>query len=391
MTYPSIVLCEPLEDTLLNGHPWVYEGSFHPHDPFESGNVVDILGQQGEWIARGVYDADSPIRVRVWTTRERTRVNNQLLEERIRDALKRRPFPSSATTGFRLLNGEGDRVPGLVCDIYANVAVFRVDGIGAERWLEPAERIVSNLLDIEHVAVRRSEIYRRGRPAAQWVTGGVDEVAFKENDITFVCDPIQGQKTGFFLDQRANRARVAQSCVGRRLLNLFGYTGGFSIAAACAGAARTTTVDLSKPALSDARRIFEMNGVPSPAHAFEASDVFEYLKQFDEGSAPFDVVVCDPPSFIHKRENMHKGIEAYVDLFSQTLRIMPSRSRVALASCSSHIDREKFMDIVSQAARKAGVAYVVQGLWGADVDHCFLPNFTEADYLQFAIGTLHRD
>lgn len=388
MANPAIQLNQPLHEVIRRGHPWVFMDAVNFDDSIKAGTVVDLYSVDWEWVARGVWDPDSPIRFRAWTTNPDVAVNNNLLEQRIRQALKWRPFPNPETNGFRALNGEGDRTPGLVCDVYANVAVFRVDGVAAERWLQPAQRLMKKLLGVEHIAVRRSQIYAQDKETAEWLEGGVDEVIFTERGLKYVCDPISGQKTGFFLDQRANRARLAEVSKGRRLLNLFGYTGAFSLAAAAAGAARTTTVDLAKPAIKAAERHFEINGLVPQAHEFVASDVFDYLEQFQTGRAPFDVVVCDPPSFAHRRSDLERATLAYVRLFSKVFEVMPSGSHVALASCSSHIHGEHFRRIVADAAAEAQVSYVMQGIWGADVDHPILASFPEGDYLQFSLGTL---
>lgn len=388
MANPAIQLNQPLHEVIRRGHPWVFMDAVNFDDSIKAGTVVDLYSVDWEWVARGVWDPDSPIRFRAWTTNPDVAVNNNLLEQRIRQALKWRPFPNAETNGFRALNGEGDRTPGLVCDVYANVAVFRVDGVAAERWLQPAQRLMKKLLGVEHVAVRRSQIYAQDKETAEWLEGGLDEVIFTEGGLKYVCDPISGQKTGFFLDQRANRARLAEVSKGRRLLNLFGYTGAFSLAAAAAGAARTTTVDLAKPAIKAAERHFEINGLVPQAHEFVASDVFDYLEQFQPGRAPFDVVVCDPPSFAYRRSDLERAIQAYVRLFSKVFEVMPAGSHVALASCSSHIHGEHFRRIVADAAAEAQVSYVMQGIWGADVDHPILASFPEGDYLQFSLGTL---
>lgn len=391
MSNVTASLTQPLEDVIRRGHPWVFFDAVHGPRDARPGTPVDLLGRDGTFVGRGVWDPESPIRMRVWTLNEETPVNNATLEARIRAALKSRSFPTHDTNGFRAMNGEGDRLPGIVCDVYNNVAVFRLDGVAAERWLEPASRLIQKLLSVEHIAVRRSEIYAGDHETAEWVLGGVDEVEFQELGMTFVADPLSGQKTGFFLDQRANRQRLARVSRGKRLLNLFGYSGAFSVAAATQGAAHTTTVDIAKPALVDAERHFRLNGLYPEAHEFIASDVFDYLEQYWQGKAPFDVVVCDPPSFAHRKEDLGRATSAYLRLFAKVFDVMPGGSRVAMASCSSHISRERFVDIVVRAAQDARVSYVLQGIWGADVDHTTLAAFPEGDYLQFCLGTIYRD
>lgn len=391
MSTPTAILTQPLEDVIRRGHPWVFYDAVRGPQDVRPGTPVDLLARDGSFVGRGVWDPESPIRMRIWTLNPDTPVNNATLEARIRAAVKARTFPTADTNGFRALNGEGDRIPGVVCDVYDDVAVFRLDGLAAERWLEPASRLIQKLLHVKHVAVRRSEIYAGENDAAEWLVGGVDEVQFQEFGMTFVADPLKGQKTGFFLDQRANRQRLAEVSRGKRLLNLFGYSGAFSVAAAMQGAARTTTVDIAKPALADAKRHFELNQLVPEAHEFVASDVFDFLEEYWTGKAPFDVVVCDPPSFAHRKDDLGRATQAYIRLFSKVFDVMPNGSRVALASCSSHISRERFVDLVIRAARDAGVSYVMQGLWGADVDHTVLAPFPEGDYLQFSLGSIYRD
>lgn len=389
--YPRADLIKPIEDSLRGGNPWIYADAIR-HQPGRPGDIVDIYDTQGQWLGRGVLDPNSPIRVRLWTLMPQVDVNNALLEQRIRAARRRRPFPTAQTTGFRLLNGEGDRLPGLVCDIYGDLAVLRPDGEAAERWITKARQVIGQLLPIKHWALRRSRRHAQNKPVAQWLTDPPQHpLRFLEDGLTYEIDPIQGQKTGFFLDQRASRARLASYCPGKRLLNLFGYTGGFSLAAAARGAAKTTTVDIAAPAIDAARKNFELNHIPASAHDFAAADVFDFLEQFAPKSAPFEVVVCDPPSFAHRQADLPRASTKYRELFAKIFTIMPAQATIALASCSSHIDRPLFRQIITEAAQDAQVSLVLAGVFGADIDHPTLPGFPEGDYLQFALGSLERD
>ncbi len=396
-SYPEVTLTQSLEQTLRLGHPWIYADAVrHRKHSLKAGDVVDVVDRDGEFVGRGVIDPDNPVRVRVWTLNKDVDVDDELLRSRIKAARRRRQYPDGMTTGFRLLNGEGDRIPGLVCDIYDDVAVLRPDGLAAEkRWLEPARDIISRMFSIKHWVIRRSAIHSsKERPVSQWwgearPQGSV--VEFLEHGLRYECDVIEGQKTGFFLDMRANRERVGKLAAGKRVLNLFGYTGGFSLASAAQGAALTTTVDLAAPAIAQAKRHFELNGLYHPGHEFVVSDVFDYLEQFDEQTAPFELAICDPPSFAHKRRDLPRASQAYIRLFASLMRVMPSGTMLALGSCSSHIGRDLFLDLIAQAAREAGVQLVLVGVHGADHDHTFLPGFLEGDYLQCVLATLHRD
>jgi 23S rRNA (cytosine1962-C5)-methyltransferase len=397
MSYPTVHLTQQLGPKLRRGHPWIYADAVrHKGRGLSAGDVVEVVDASGDFVGRGIIDPDSPVRVRMWTTRDDVSVDDELLKQRIKDARRRRALPDGMTTGFRLLNGEGDRTPGLVCDIYGDVAVLRPDGIAAEqRWLKPARDIIASMFSIKHWVIRRSAIHADAkRPVAQWwgaAPESGDVVEFLEHGLRYECDVISGQKTGFFLDMRANRERVGRLAAGKRVLNLFGYTGGFSLASAAQGAAGTTTVDLAAPAVEQARRHFELNGLWHPGHEFVVSDVFAYLEQFGPQGAPFEVAVCDPPSFAHKRRDLKRAQAAYVRLFGTLMKVMRSGSVLVLGSCSSHIDRDMFLDLVGQAAMEAECQLVMTGVYGADHDHPFLPVFSEGDYLQCVMATLHRD
>ena len=395
--FPQVTLVQAnLVSKVAHGHPWLYADALrHKGVRAGAGDVVDVVDPKGTFLARGIFDPDSPIRVRVWTTSSQVAVDDELLAVRIKEARKRRPFPDAQTTGFRLLHGEGDGVPGVVCDVYGEVGVMRPDGVAAERWVEPAMAVISRSFgQIKHWAIRRSAIHTtHARPQSQWLTeapAGGNVVPFLEHGVQYVCDVIEGQKTGFFLDQRENRARVARLSPGKRVLNLFGYTGGFSLAAALAGAARTTTVDLAAPALEMAKENFRLNGLEPLAHEFVAKDVFEFLEAYKGKVAPFDVAVCDPPSFVHKRRDLPRATDAYIRLFGALLEAMASGSTVALASCSSHIHRDDFVDILARAAHLGGCQLVMQGVFGADLDHPTLPAFPEGDYLQCVIASVTK-
>ena len=385
-------LTQPIEASLRGGNPWIFEDAIQHPNNVRAGDIVRVVDTNAAAIGNGVIEPDHPIRIRLWTLApDDTKIDNDLLAARIRAALKRRPFPTSQTSGFRALNGEGDLIPGVTVDVYENVGVIRLDGRAAERWAAPTCDVLTRSVGLTHFAVVRSERYRGDAPTREWLTAAPPaDIIFREHGLRFICRPISGQKTGFFLDQRDNRARIAELAAGKRLLNLFGYSGGFSVAAAAAGAAYTVTVDQAQPALDDARLNFELNDLVPDAHGFERADVFDFLEQFDGGIAPFDIIVCDPPSFVHRRSDLTGGTEAYVRLFTQVMRCARNGAVVALGSCSSHVDGRRFRRIVADAAEQACVSYVVGGIHGAGADHPWPIGFPAANYLQFAIGTVMR-
>ena len=387
---PKARLTQNISKSLLEGHPWVYADAVELKEKVKNGTIVDLFDEENNFVGRGPFENGSPLSLRLWTTREGITVDDDLLWKRLASAKNARDrYFDDQTTGFRLCNGEGDRVPGIVIDIYESTGVIRVDGRAAERWIDSTKDFLVQACQIENIVVRRSEKYRDKHAKAVCVLGEVSKpISFLENGIKFLCDPIEGQKTGFFLDQRANRSEIAKWSKNKNLLNLFGYTGGFSLIAALRAQATTTTVDLAKPAIRMAKDNFRLNNLDLNAHDFVAMDVEKYLENFYRRQSPFDVIVCDPPSYVKRRKDLNQGKKAYVRLFAKVLDIAPLGGIVALASCSSHIGRKAFREIVNEASRVSKSPIKIHSFTGPDVDHPYLPGFPEFDYLQFMVVSI---
>ncbi len=384
---PKAKLTQNISKSLLGGHPWVYADALHLEEKVKNGTIVDLYDNDDLFIGRGPYENGSPLSLRLWTLRKGISVDDTLLWKRLESAKKLREcYFDENTTGYRLSNGEGDRIPGIVIDIYDSTGVIRVDGRAAERWIACTQDFLLQRCGMKNIVIRRSEKYRDKKPKAECVFGKISKpISFLEHGVRFICDPIQGQKTGFFLDQRANRSAISAWAKGKNMLNLFGYTGGFSVVAATTSGAKTTTVDLAKPAIEMARENFRINGLNLDEHQFIAQDVEAYLAQFYRRQSPFEVIVCDPPSYVKRRKDINKGKKAYIRLFAKVLEIAPLGGIVALASCSSHIDQKHFRDIVNEASRQAKSPVNIHSFSGPDVDHPYPPGFPEFDYLQFMV------
>jgi 23S rRNA (cytosine1962-C5)-methyltransferase len=212
------------------------------------------------------------------------------------------------------------------------------------------------------------------------------ELAVRENGLSFGVDLARGQKGGLFLDQRDNRAYVRTIAGGRRVLNLFGYTGGFSIYAAAGGAAHTTTVDLARGAIEAARQNFLRNQLPLEAAAFHAGDAFDFLARAARDRATFDLVISDPPSFAPSRKALPAALHAYRRLHHLCAAVTAPDGILCAASCSSHVDRGQFARTISEGVGDAGRRWTPQEMLGAAADHPVVPQFPEGDYLKFAVG-----
>jgi 23S rRNA (cytosine1962-C5)-methyltransferase len=295
-------------------------------------------------------------------------------------------FAQQKTNAYRLFNGEGDGLPGLVCDIYADHAVLATDGTGADNFWNSREiaEWLNQHLDIQSVLLKRRTA--DGKTISS-IFGSAPKspIVFRENDISFTADLLEGQKTGFYLDQRENRARIGQIAAGKTVLNVFGYTGGFSVYAGLGMAVKVTTVDQAAPALESADLHWQMNGLAPEKHTSICEDAFEYLKTSQKQNRSWEIVILDPPSFAPSEAALPQARKAYTRLIEIGARATKSGGLLAAASCSSHIDHSLFLEIIeasiSQARRKATIV----GIHGQPPDHPAPLVMPELRYLKFVL------
>jgi 23S rRNA (cytosine1962-C5)-methyltransferase len=398
---PRVVLRKNLVRAIRAGHPWIYRDALTAPEGLTDGALVFIVTADREGVARGFWDAHAPIAVRVVATAADGPDVGAVVDGRIAAALARRlTFIDRATTDtFRWIHGEADGLPGLHVDLYGKAAVVRTDGGGARAFYAglPARLAAAAAaagVPLETVVERGPE--RGGGEGAIATLGtlpqGEDaEIEVRENDVLFGVDLARGQKGGLFLDQRDNRQLVRRMASGLRVLNLFGYTGGFSIYAALGGAKETTTVDVAAPAIEAARRNYERNGLgglfPARAHLF-AEDAFAFLERTAAARERYDLVISDPPSFAPSERALPAALRAYERLHRLAAAVTAPGGTLCAASCSSHVHAEAFMETVERGVRAAGRSFTLVELRGAAACHPSLPNFREGDYLKFAVCRL---
>jgi len=385
---PHLRLAKELERSLRAGHPWVYADALMPPPPgLATGAVVDVATRDGRFVGRGLYDAGSPIAVRVATLDPAESLDGAFLRRRLASALAAREgaIDRATTDCFRWVNGEGDRLPGVVVDVYGPVAVVRFDGEAARVWRDGVVEALVALgapLGLRHVYERsrgaRGEVLHGGEPPRP--------VVVREHGAVFRVDVHAGQKTGFFLDQRDNRALLGRWARGRTVANLFGYTGGFSVQCARGGASRVVTVDVARQALADARENFAANGLDPAAHDFDCVDAFEWLDAAVAAGRTFDLVIVDPPSFAPSEKALKKALVAYRDLNASALRVVAPGGLFASASCSSHVAMEPFLEVLRDAAVVANRPLRLLEVRGQPPDHPSLPAFPEGRYLKFVLA-----
>jgi 23S rRNA (cytosine1962-C5)-methyltransferase len=384
----TLRLNRDLARTIKRGHPWVYADALRDLPRAAAGSPAVLLdNRKGEPVAVGFYDLGSPLAFRVCDTDGRTKLDQRWAELRLRDALSlRKSLFDPATTGYRLLNGEGDATPGLVVDVYGDTAVLKLDGPGPIGfWDAPgiAEWLVAQSAGVQTVYERRKERGREGR--VLFGTEPDKPAGFLEHGLHFTADVVRGQKTGFFLDQRENRQLIRSLARGRSVLNLFAYTGGFSVAAGAGGATHVTTVDLAQPAVDAAREHWRRNDLPDSQHDTIAADAFEFLADAAARRKKWDIVIVDPPSFAPNQESVSKAAAAYQTLIAGATRVNARGGLLAAASCSSHIDLPHFLHLCEEGISEARRRGTVLAIHGQPADHPSPLALPEFRYLKFVL------
>jgi 23S rRNA (cytosine1962-C5)-methyltransferase len=375
---PVVTLRKDLGRALRQGHPWVYRDALAAPPRLSPGQLVSVADRRGRAIAFGFFDTSSPIAVRVVALGP-VADPQALVRQRLREALtlRRAHLDLGRTNAFRWVHGEADRLPGLHVDVYADVVSVRYDGDGSRAFYRDLPALLREAGDGLPIRKLIDREQRAGEP---------EEVEVQEYGTRFVVDVGRGQKGGLFLDQRENRQTVARLAAGKSLLNLFGYTGGFSVHAALAGATRTDTVDIARPAIAAARRNFERNGLDLARAGFFAEDAFAFLEKAAARGQTWDIVVSDPPSFAPAQRSLPAARRSYLRLHRLAARVVGRRGTLAAASCSSHVSRAEFLDLVRSGVESAGRRFVLESYAGAGPDHPILPAFPEGDYLKLALG-----
>jgi 23S rRNA (cytosine1962-C5)-methyltransferase len=375
----KVILRKNLGRALRQGHPWIFRDALVEAPAVPGGAVVTVAGRDGRTLAHGYWDATGPIAVRVLDLLP-VRDVQVLVCDRLRQALAKRlaRLDRNQTNAFRWVHGEGDGLPGIHVDLYDQVAVVRFDGAGARAFYR----------DLDHLLAECSAPLRLSQVVDREQRASLGEIEVRENCIRFIVDLGRGQKGGLFLDQRENRHAVAVRAAGKSLLNLYGYTGGFSLYAAAAGATRTDTVDSAKPALATARRNFQLNHLSLEHAGFHATDALAFLDQAARRTRRWDIVVSDPPSFAPSRRALPAARSAYFRLHRLAATVVAPGGLLCAASCSSHFPRDEFLASVERGAAAAGRRFGLEAVTGAGFDHPALPAFPEGDYLKFAIGRI---
>ncbi len=381
---PTLTLKPGRERSVHLRHPWLFSGAFQelPRD-VEPGSFVYIQDSAKTHCGTGIYHPSTSLAVRLFTTSRPADPISHFLDQ-LRHALSIRvKHFAQNTTGYRLVNAEGDALPGLILDRFGSVVVLQSGIKGTERIKSQIVEVLRELLPLDGIIERSSSSSRthEGLSDSIGTLFGVvpEEVAFLEEDIHYLAHPHDGQKTGFFLDQRESRSWVRRNAAHRRVLNLFSFSGGFSLAAIAGGADSCTSVDSSQKVLDILKKQIELNQQSEAVHNAVCADVFDYVSEM---KADYDLVICDPPALIQDRAHHDRGIKAYRSLNRRIMEKMASGSILCTFSCSTFCLAEEFERLLMEAATSAHRTVAIIGRHGESFDHPRALSHPEGAYLK---------
>ena len=388
MTYKQIYLKRGKDESLRRFHPWVFSGAIQRFDDgIEEGETVEVLTADGEFIAVGHFQLGS-IAVRVLSFR-RISIDDEFWASRLSSALQMRQAiglcDNASNDSYRLVHGEGDHLPGLIIDVYGQTAVMQAHSIGMHL---ARHAIASQLLNV--MQGRIANVYYKSEttlpymePENGFLYGESTDNTALENGLRFQVDWLRGQKTGFFIDQRENRALVQQLAFNHRLLNCFGYTGGFSLAALKGGADYVETVDISKKAIDLCNRNVEMNFPGCSNHTGTVADVLQYIQTIKQSdNQAFDFIILDPPAFAKNHRTLQQGLKGYRAINQRAMEKIAPGGLLMTFSCSLAVSKEDFQTMVFTAAMNAHRRVRIVRQLPHAMDHPVSIHHPEGEYLK---------
>jgi 23S rRNA (cytosine1962-C5)-methyltransferase len=378
------------EASILRRHPWVYAGAIAgmsgtPQD----GETVDILDSNKTWLARGAYSAFSKIRIRIWTWDAAEKISEAFFKGRLEQSISLRHALQimQQSNACRLVNAESDGLPGLIVDQYDRTLVVQFLSSGAERWRERITELLAHLTQADSIFERSDAEVRKleGLPTRVGLLKGIEllgRIRIIENDLQFWVDIRQGHKTGFYLDQRINRRVVASLAAGRKVLDCFCYTGGFTLSAIKGGATSVVAVDESAQALEILKSNLLLNEIDTTRVSAREGDVFRVLRELRDRGDTFDMIVLDPPKFAATAAHVESAARGYKDINLLALKLLKPGGLLATFSCSGNISLDLFQKIVAGAAVDARVDVQILATLFQAPDHPVALSFPDGAYLK---------
>ncbi|MFA6235035.1 MAG: class I SAM-dependent methyltransferase [Bacteroidota bacterium] len=389
-TLPALTLKYGREDSLLRRHPWVFSGAIHSvvGDP-ASGETVRVHDALGKPLGVAAWSPESQIRARMWSFDAETNIDAAFFRQRIDVAIALRAmlFDVSRTNSYRLIASEADMLPGVIVDRYADLLVCQFLSAGAERWRETIVQVLAERFPACRFFERSDGDSREKEGLSERIGSiGNQELDLPcmmlEHGLQFAVDPVEGHKTGFYLDQRGNRALLGRHARDAEVLNCFSYTGGFAVHALAGGAAMVTDVDVSGDALKLAHRNVGLNGFDESRYAQAEADVFHYLRSCRDERRQFDLIVLDPPKFAASKSQVDRAARGYKDINLLAMKLLRPGGLLFTFSCSGHVPLPLFQKIVADAAVDAKRDARILHMMTQDSDHPIALAIPESWYLK---------
>lgn len=400
--YPQVKVSKKAEHAIIKGHPWVYFNEITEAQPFENGELVDVVSQKGSYLGTGFANENSKIRVRLISRNANDKFDEAFFERRLRHAIDyRKTVMGDDFSNCRLIFGEADSFPGLTVDRFGDILVAQVLSLGIEKRKKMLFELLAKIFAQDNQPIRG--IYERNDVAIRELEGmeqykgffplegypipDSTETTITENGITYAVDFENGQKTGFFLDQKYNRLAVAKLSRGKRVFDCFTHTGSFGLNAAKGGAEYVLSVDISESAVEMAQKNAKANGLDGKVE-YLAANVFDLLPKLSEGEminryGKFDFIILDPPAFTKSRQTVESAMRGYKEINLRAMRLLPRGGYLATCSCSHFMTEQLFVKMLHQAAADAGVSLRQIEARQQSPDHPILWNVEETNYLKF--------
>ncbi len=383
----TLILKPGREKSLLRRHPWIFTGAVaQTKGEPQSGETVCVKSADGAFLAWAAYSPKSQIAARVWSLREDEAIDSDFFRRRLDTALAYRQALAIDSDAQRLVYAESDGLPGMVVDRYADVLVVQFTSAGAEAWRE-------TLIDLLAERCPDCAVYERSDAEVRSLEGLESRVGLlkgelperleiREGGLRFEVDVAQGHKTGFYLDQRANRHIAARHAQGQEVLNCFAYSGAFGVHALAAGAKSVLSIESSPEAMAQARRHVAMNGLDEACCEWRETDVFRELRRLRDQARRFGLIVLDPPKFAPTHHNVEKAARGYKDINLNAMKLLEPGGVLATFSCSGGLSADLFQKIVAGAAWDAGVELKILARFGQAADHPISLDYPEGEYLK---------
>jgi len=385
MEHNRVILKKGKEFPIKNRHHWIFSGAVQSFPEYNNGDILEVQSYSGEFLGHAYFNKITSISGRMLNFDKTPPLDSVKINIQNAVKLRNKIFKDDVTNCYRVINSEGDYIPGLIVDKYNDVLVIQINTLG----ISLIRDVIVNCL-LENYGERISSIYEKSNSNARKQDGikpfeghiygdKKQNIKVLENGIPFMVDVVNGQKTGLFLDMREMRKLVMEHSAGKSVLNCFSYSGGFSVYASKGGATKTTSVDISKEAIAQAKNNFEMNKMDLNKNQLVVADVFEYLKANDLN---YDIVILDPPAFAKKKSDIYNAKKGYMEINRDALSKMPRGSSLLTSSCSYYIDEQTFKDIVYSSARAAGRSLKLISKHRLAPDHPINTHHKESIYIK---------